>query len=384
MKKLYWRPGKISWKIHLMIMLTAITGIILVENLKFTIEVEHYDIKIRASQIMQDAITTIKDYRVKNNIEMPIDPEIDPMESGLIGPHLTPITTKSVSLEAKQITVNPNWAAVIIEMFKQAKLERGDTIGAAFSGSFPAMNIAVLAAAEAMGLKIVLISSLGSSTFGANIPELNWLVMEDILHNKRIITSRRSVGYSLGGTKDIGVSMTKDGRDLLKRLVQASNTEFIYERDPQNNIDQRLKLYNKYSEEKIKLFVNVGGNTYVAGKRLTKNLYRQGLIFQPSYQAMAVDSVMARFAKRRVPLINIRGPKSLARKYQFPIEVQRIPVVGRGRVFATQKYNKILVGIVLFIIASFLLLFIKMDIGYRIFSTKKSESDKKTNPGQMV
>ena len=58
--------------------------------------------------------------------------------------------------------------ALLVQMLTEAGVKSGDTIGAGFSGSFPTLNLAVLAAGEAMNVKVIYIASMGASTFGAN------------------------------------------------------------------------------------------------------------------------------------------------------------------------------------------------------------------------
>ncbi len=46
----------------------------------------------------------------------------------------------------------------------------GDTVGAGFSGSFPAMDLAVIAACQVMGVELIYISSVGHPPTGPIIP----------------------------------------------------------------------------------------------------------------------------------------------------------------------------------------------------------------------
>jgi poly-gamma-glutamate system protein len=55
----------------------------------------------------------------------------------------TSLTTDAGNLEAKQTAINPNWAAVIVDLLQQANVKERDPVAVSFSGSFPALNIAV-------------------------------------------------------------------------------------------------------------------------------------------------------------------------------------------------------------------------------------------------
>ena len=58
-----------------------------------------------------------------------------------------PFVTNTGSLEAKRTTLNPNWAAVVVQLLFDAGVERGGTIAIGVSGSFPALNLAAFSAA---------------------------------------------------------------------------------------------------------------------------------------------------------------------------------------------------------------------------------------------
>jgi len=120
---------------------------------------------------MKYGMEATRQYRIKN--VGPIDPEVDPANSGMIGLLLSPITSKTGFLPAKQTTVNPNWAAVMVAMFKEVGAKEGDVIAMGFSASFPAINLATLVAAETLRLNVIAINSVGASTWGANIPDLS-------------------------------------------------------------------------------------------------------------------------------------------------------------------------------------------------------------------
>ncbi|MBM4319388.1 MAG: poly-gamma-glutamate system protein, partial [Deltaproteobacteria bacterium] len=118
MKKLYWRPGKVSRRIHLFVALMAALGLLAVEGFKIRTQQAHYQEKVKAARLMLDAMEAIRDFRIKRI--GPLDLETDPASSGMIGGLMSPITSNTGNLQAKQTTVNPNWAAVIVHMLKRA------------------------------------------------------------------------------------------------------------------------------------------------------------------------------------------------------------------------------------------------------------------------
>jgi len=366
MKKLYWKPTRTSWYIHIMIAIVSICLIASVEIFQLKVKKKNYREKIKAAKLMKNSMGVIKKYRISNI--GPIDPEADPLDSGMVGYLVSSITSNSGDHDAKLATLNSNWAAVMISLFKKASVKKGDTIAVGLSGSFPAFNIAVLSACEVMELKPIIISSASASTWGANIPELSWLDMEKLLFESRFI-SNRSVAASMGGGKDRGIGMSKKGRELLKEIISRNGMEYIDEKQEKENLDKRMSIYMEHSgEEEIKAFVNVGGGTISVGTKIGKKLFRSGLNLHPPYKALQIDSVMTRFAKEGVPVIHISGIRKLAEKYKMPFELKSIPRPGDGSLFSSFEYNMTLVTISLIVIIGLLVFLVKMGFGSRMFS----------------
>jgi poly-gamma-glutamate system protein len=341
----------------------------------------HYKAKLRASSTMKKGMDVIRAYRISNF--GPLDPEVDPASSGMIGKLITPVTSLMGHLESKRTTVNPNWGAVLVEMLKKAGAKRGDLVAVGFSGSFPALNLAVLAAAKGLGLRVLAISSASASAWGANLPELTWLDMERILYEKGIINTR-SVAASLGGLKDRAVGMSKRGRELLKEAIERAGARLIFNKDLDDSIDHRMAIYREFAgDTPIAVYVNVGGGTVSVGTRMGKMLFRPGLTKRARRQALLIDSIMTRFAREGVPVIHLSQIKKLAARYGIPEAPNRMARVGKGAIFVRSEYSLWLAAGLLALISLALYLFIKIDVGYRIFSSKRPSSGD-GQPKQMV
>ena len=109
-----------------------------------------YDTMVEAAEIADDAMEAIKEEKISRGIPISAD---DILQTGMIGESYTTITTTMGVLEAKRTSTDPNWAAVVVGMFRRANLQPGDQVAMVFSGSFPALNICVMAAAQAYGLE---------------------------------------------------------------------------------------------------------------------------------------------------------------------------------------------------------------------------------------
>ena len=119
--------------------------------------------------------------KAKETLQLMQPPDLDPNRTGMIGPDWSETTTTIGEVQAKRTTTNPDLAAAIARVLIGLQPKPGAAVAIVASSSFPGANIAAIAAVETLGLKPVIISSLGSSMFGANDPEFGWLDMEAVI-----------------------------------------------------------------------------------------------------------------------------------------------------------------------------------------------------------
>ena len=132
--------------------------------------------------------------------------ELDYHQTGMIGESYTGITTTLGAIEAKRTTAWPEMGALCVRLLHEAGVRSGDTVGAGFSGSFPAMDLAVIAACQVMGVELIYISSVGASTYGANHPALTFPEMAHRLGEDGLLETD-SAAVTLGGGGDVGGGM---------------------------------------------------------------------------------------------------------------------------------------------------------------------------------
>jgi poly-gamma-glutamate system protein len=381
MKKLLWKPSNVSWQIHILIAVIAIIGLVIVESFTLNVKQPYYKEKVMAANYMLQGMEIIKQYRLQK--VGPINNVIDPARSGLIGVLSTPITSTTVDIDSKQTSINPNWAAMIVSMLKEAKVKKGSTVAVSLTGSFPAMNLAVLSAAKTLSLRLIIITSLSSSTWGANIPGFTWLDMEHLLYEKKF-SPYKSVAASLGGVQDNALGMSEQGKRILRDTILKYSITLLEYDELKKSMNARMEIYyDRAGDSQIAAYINVGGGTVAIGSFIGKRRYKPGLNLKPSQKAMRVDSVMSRFARNRVPIININYLKTLAQNHSFPVAPKKITKIGEGEIYNRLEYNKKLAAVVLVVIAVLLYLFMKLGIGYRIFIPQK-KSTKAKPPEHMV
>ena len=312
-----------------------------------------YDMKIKAANLMKESMVELKNVRMEAGIF--IDDENDPNETGLVGSPFSLITTDEGDLDAKLTTLDPNFSAGMVELMLRMNLQKGDTVAILLTGSMPGANIAVLTAANAMGLIPMVITSVGASQWGANHADFTWLDMESILFNKGLINSR-SVAASVGGRNDMGRLLSPAGREIIISNIENYNIPLIRKNRLAENIDERMKLFESFNKiTNYSAMINVGGGVASLGTSFNSKLLPAGIINRSdvvniSIRDGGIEGVLAKFAKKNVPVLHVLNIKSLTEQLGMPFAPIPIPEVGSGVLYAEEKYNILIATVCLFIV----------------------------------
>ena len=381
MKKLYWRPERISRRVLVVIALFALAGVISVETFRVEKRQPFFKEKLAAARLAEKMFEAVKDERLKRRIR--IDPEADPARSGLVGVLLSSTTTNPGHLPAKQTSINPNFAAVMVHFLKRLDVEKDDVVAVGLSGSFPAINLSVLAALQTLGVKGIVVTSIGASQWGANTPSMLWPDIEKIVRDRKLLY-RPSIAYTLGGIEDRALGMSDRGRKALEKAIAESGIPSLSTESFEESVEKRYAFYRQAAEDKdIVAYVNVGGGTSSVGTQVGKKMFKPGINRTPPHGISDVDSVMSRFILEGVPVIHMSSIDRIAVRYGLPLQPSRTPAPGEGKVFVREVYNTWLAGAIL---AAFILLlwsFARMDVGHRIF--RRGAAPKRSNrPQEMV
>ncbi|MDD4243926.1 MAG: poly-gamma-glutamate system protein [Bacilli bacterium] len=313
--------------------------------------------KQEASNLSELAMKKIKERKAELGIPMATK---DILQTGLLGERYTSISTTFGVLEAKRTSLNPNFAAVIIDMFKEGGIEKGDEVGVVFSGSFPAINISVLSAIEIFELKPCIMISIGASSYGANHPEFTFLEIFDYLYQEQVFSN--PINYiSLGGNNDLGDEFEEDSREKIIQRIKQYPATFIFESDFETNIKKRMAYFDQDVPD-MKMFINVGGNLVSMGREEAAFIEKNGLI-KPSYfsnqfgKNSGNQGLLDRYLNKRIPIIHMLNIKGLAYEYNLPYDPIVPFEVGMGDVYMEKKYN-ITIPIVTLGLSGFLLVFL--------------------------
>ena len=296
-----------------------------------------YEIKIKAATMMQESMNMLKNIQMEKGVF--IDQENDPNETGLVGSQFSLITTDKGDLDAKLTTLDPNFAAAMVELLNRADLVKGDTIAVMLTGSMPGANMAMLIACKAMDIYPFIISSIGASQWGANDPEMTWLDMERILFKQGYISSR-SIAASIGGRNDQGRLLSPKGRELIRNNIKKNSLPLISGTGLEDNIDQRMKYFGK---KHYKAVINIGGGVASLGTSFNLRLLQPGIVNRKDIEKISrgdgIEGTVVRFAKQNIPLIHVLNIQKLTDELGMKYAPIPLPEIGEGRLYAVEKYD---------------------------------------------
>ncbi len=252
----------------------------------------------------------------------------------LLGEEYTPITTTLGAEAAKKISAHPDFAAVAVQWLTEAGVRPGDKVAVNMSGSFPALNIAVLSALTVMDAQPVLVSSVGASTWGANRPDYTWLDMEkDLVAAK--IWPWRSQAVSLGGGSDQGRGLTPEGLSLLKQAALRSGVDYLGSTSLPDAVAKRLAVYREAGGGALPaVLVNVGGSQVIFGGLGHGAPLKQGVTSGYTPSLAHNNGIAAAFINTGRPVLHFINIQRLAAIYDIKPE----SAVGSSRVY----YDRIL------------------------------------------
>lgn len=290
-------------------------------------------VQLAAADLLEDCFRQVRTY--KEELGIPLS-ELDYHQTGMIGESYTGITTTLGAIEAKRTTAWPEMGALCVRLLHEAGVRSGDTVGAGFSGSFPAMDLAVIAACQVMGVELIYISSVGASTYGANHPVLTFPEMAHRLVEDGLLETD-SAAVTLGGGGDVGGGMDPACAEEIRGRLAEAGLLLLEEPDYRRNLELRQQLYQQ--EGPIDCFVAVGGNVTSMGRGESGISLGQGLLSPEKIVRLTEDSgLVQRYLSQGLPVINLLNIKQLAADYGLPYDPAQWPERGTSVVYFETDY----------------------------------------------
>jgi poly-gamma-glutamate system protein len=255
---------------------------------------------------------------------------LDPDRAALIGVELSPLMTTMGSLESKRLATDPRWARTLVAQLASHGVTRGSTVLASFSGSFPGLNIAVMAACRALDARLTAVSSVTASTWGADEPGFTWPEVEVLISGAKVLPTA-SVAISVGGTRDSGRDLSDEGKAIARAIQDSAASSLgaavLRSETLTDAITQRVTAYRRaLGRARPAVYVNVGGNHASLGGARADLRHQEGWILpskigdgkyfpQDGKTLPSGASVVAAWLAEGVPVLNLLDVKSLARAW---------------------------------------------------------------------
>lgn len=322
--------------------------------------------KLAAARLMETWIAMLREAKAPEAAF--VDEVNDPDRTLLIGQKHTPITSTEGNHQAKLATTNPNTAAMMVQVFKEAGLEKGDKLAMGLTGSFPGLNLAALAACKVLELEPVIITSVSSSWYGANDPDFTWLDMERVLVENGQIPWR-SVAASIGGADDRGRSLSPEGRALVRAAIDRNGVAYLNAENSTLAVTGRIQIYKDAVRESLqgfRAYLNIGGGVVSLGHPESANVIPLGYTRHLKDDSAPAKGVVHYFSDSGVSVINFKYvPRKFAgllKHYGIPWRTDHVPRAGEGSMFAEERYDLRIVGLAVVVMTVLMLVVIRFDL----------------------
>lgn len=351
----------------------AVIGYALAERSLTPVHAEAYKKKLEATRLVQRAERAIADAKRERGIA--IDAKNDPAGTGIIGPQFSLITTDRGSQAAKSLAAHPNFGAAVTQMLLEAGVRSGDLVAVGMTGSLPGFNLAVFAACKAIGAEPIVVTSVGSSMFGANDPQMTWLDMEDVTAAKGL-WDFHSVAASLGGGGDVGRGLSPTGRQLLQDAIERHRARLFDQPTVFEAVKARVALYDSIAAARgrpIKVYVNVGGGIASLGGAQNGHLIPPGYTKRLARRSYPNRGTLNVLADRGLPVVHLLHVEKLARLYDIAGETGEPVKPGRGLLFIKYRYNLWIVGGVAALLLALNFFVLRMDLRHKLLGQPHPE-----------
>ncbi len=322
--------------------------VVLLWSSRHRVRTSYAEQQIHAAEQMKTLSAQVRAYKAEAGI--PLSKE-DRQQTGLLGEDYHSYTTSLGDPAAKRTSTDPDMAALMVRYFHQLHLKPGDRIGLAFSGSFPGLNLATLAASEQMQLNPVICSSFGASTFGANQPELSF---PELLHRlvEDGLLSKDSDLVTLGGDADVLKDKEEEQIRFVVERYQSLGLPLYQEPDEQKNVAYKGRFFQK--DGPIRAFVAVGGNMTFFGRNAGTLANHQGILYPGTIRNVygSKDGLLGYFLHQNIPVIHMLNLKKIVADAGLPFDPMEFQPTGSSAIyFETHTSPALAIGGLLLIAA---------------------------------
>ena len=330
--------------VHLLILLAILLAGTLSVHILFRKSSNH-----PAKELMQEAVSLhqnwmqiIADKKQELNIKSAAYSNVP--NKALLGNDWSEITSTLGTLEAKELTTHPDFAALMVKLIIESGVQKNRNVGVMLSGSFPALALASFAALQTLDMQAVIVSSVGASSYGANQLKATWLDYETWLRKNSEFRYKSNL-VTRGAEDDAGNGLLEEGIASIDSAAARNGFALFIPENLRESIQTRMKIFN---EANIELLINIGGGQAAMGSCAHNSSIPNGLHL--NYEACTDTNrgVISRLSEQNVPFIHLLHIKDLAVQNGIPIASGKFYAASTG-LYESNRINKsAVVGLLMF------------------------------------
>jgi poly-gamma-glutamate system protein len=360
-----WKATRVPTLVLVLLTIVSLVFVFLLERSKAPRKAPLHQEKLRASTLTQEGLRALKERRLELGI--PIDLVNDPGGTGLIGHQFSLITVERGELTSNLTAVNPNFGALMVQILDELGLAEGDVLGVGWTGSHPALNVALMAACQVLSVKPVIVTSVGSAMWGANDPGYTWLDMEAVLRERGLFDFT-SKAASIGGDEDIGRGLSPEGIALIEEAMVRNGIPEIEELTLTESVRRRMSLFQ---ENEVTAYINIGRGAASLGPPEIAGLFKQGVTERFRRMETQWTGVILEMAMEGHPVANVSEVEETALRFSMPLAPREVPKPGEGRLFVEYRYSTVLAILFAVLLSIFLYVFVRIDVSKHLMKTKE-------------
>lgn len=356
------RHGRVNRWVLVALAVVALLVWVLVARSVRPVRSRDYEPRRASAELSARAFAQVR--ALRERLGAPIDSVNDPNATGLIGLQFSQVTFGRSDLSDALTATNPNFAAALVDLLGRAGARRGDTIGVSWDGTYPALNVGVLAAAQVMGLWPVVVTAQSAGMWGANEPGMSWLEIEQELRRAGLWVFR-SAAATLGGETDDGRGLSPAGRALLTLAAESSGVPLFVPESLAAGVALRESVFGR-----ARVLVSVGAVAANSGETPVRSGLHAGRGGRDRH-----GGLVGSFRRRGLPVVHIGDASRVAVDNRLPVAPMPLPEIGRGRLFFERRYSVLLAGLGALLLLGLTLLVVRYDVE-SYFGVKRPEGDK--------
>lgn len=306
----------------------AISGWLVVASITGAGSHPRYLEMLSAARSVQSAMQVVRSAKAELALLPPRD--LDPNATGLIGPEWTEIVTTLGSLGSKRTATNPDLAALFVRWYDMAGVRPGDTVVLVLSGSFPAGNIAAIAAAESLGIRPLIVGSVGASMFGATDPELTWLDLHLRLVESGVLRTPPALAV-IGGIDGNGQGMDSRGVEAVRVAARRTGTRLLEAPTLADLVSQVEANIDALTSGPTQLIVIVGGPAVGTGSCLELVGITDGWAHGEVTCAGGTQGLLSALTAKGAYAIHLLNLRFMALAWGLPYDPVPLPTPGDNR-----------------------------------------------------